>query len=59
VNIYAATGFIDPVALKQIGFIHTGKGTHGLYPNRSGTLLYVTNRGWNTLKAGKHGPGDD
>jgi len=48
---------IDPVAFKGIGFIATGKGTHGLYPSRDGKLLYVTNRGWNTLRAGPHGPG--
>lgn len=48
---------IDPVAFKQIGFIATGKGTHGLYPSRDGRFLYVTNRGWNTLKAGPHGKG--
>jgi YVTN family beta-propeller protein len=48
---------IDPQAFKRIGFVHTGKGTHGLYPSRDGKLLYVTNRGWNTLKAGPHGPG--
>jgi YVTN family beta-propeller protein len=48
---------IDPVAFRRIGFIPTGVGTHGLYPSRDGRLLYVTNRGWNTLKAGKHGPG--
>jgi YVTN family beta-propeller protein len=48
---------IDPVAFTRIGFIHTGKGAHGLYPSRDGRLLYVTNRGWNTLKAGRHGQG--
>jgi YVTN family beta-propeller protein len=48
---------IDPVSLAQVGFIHTGKGTHGLYPSRDGRLLYVTNRGWNTLRAGRHGEG--
>lgn len=48
---------IDPVAFREIGFIPTGKGTHGIYPSRDGTRLYVTNRGWNTLKAGPHGPG--
>ncbi|HVX40794.1 MAG TPA: hypothetical protein VHB25_14585 [Gemmatimonadaceae bacterium] len=48
---------IDPVKLSQIGFIPTGIGTHGLYPSRDGKLLYVTNRGWNTLHAGPHGPG--
>jgi YVTN family beta-propeller protein len=48
---------VDPIAFKEIGFIPTGIGTHGIYPSRDGKLLYVTNRGWNTLKAGKHGPG--
>jgi YVTN family beta-propeller protein len=48
---------IDPVSFKRIGFIPTGKGTHGLYPSRDGRLLYATNRGWNTLKAGRDGPG--
>jgi DNA-binding beta-propeller fold protein YncE len=48
---------IDPVAFRQVGFIHTGKGAHGLYPSRDGKLLYATNRGWNTLNAGPHGPG--
>ncbi|HET9982340.1 MAG TPA: YncE family protein [Longimicrobiales bacterium] len=48
---------IDPVAFRRIGFIRTGPGTHGLYPSRDGRLLYVTNRGWSTLKAGPHGPG--
>jgi len=48
---------IDPVRFQRIGFIHTGPGTHGLYPSRDGRLLYVTNRGWNSLLAGRHGPG--
>ena len=48
---------IDPIAFVRVGFVHTGKGAHGLYPSRDGRFLYVTNRGWNTLKAGRHGPG--
>ena len=48
---------IDPVAFRVVGFIPTGIGTHGIYPSRDGTRLYVTNRGWTTLKAGRHGPG--
>jgi YVTN family beta-propeller protein len=48
---------IDPVSFRRIGFIATGKGTHGLYPSRDGKLLYATNRGWNTLKAKRDGPG--
>ena len=43
---------IDPITFTQIGFIATGKGTHGLYPSRDGKFLYATNRGWNTLRAG-------
>jgi YVTN family beta-propeller protein len=48
---------VDPVAFTRIGFIPTGIGTHGLYPSRDGTHLYVTNRGWNTTAGGRHGPG--
>src|ERR1051326_8847616 len=48
---------IDPVAFKRTDFIHTGRGAHGLIPSRDGRLLFVTNRGWNTLRAGPHGPG--
>jgi YVTN family beta-propeller protein len=48
---------IDPVAFAQIGFIPTGIGTHGLYPSRDGTRLFVTNRGWDTTSGGRHGPG--
>ncbi len=48
---------IDPVRFVQVGFIHTGKGTHGIYPSRDGRLFYVTNRGWNTLVARPHGEG--
>ena len=48
---------IDPYKLVEVAFVHTGTGTHGLYPSRDGRLLYVTNRGWNTLRAGPHGPG--
>ena len=35
---------IDPVSFQVTGFLKTGKGAHGLYPNRSARLLYVTNR---------------
>ena len=48
---------LDPVAFRTIGFIHTGKGAHGLYPSRDGTHLYVSNRGWNTTMAPRHGAG--
>jgi YVTN family beta-propeller protein len=36
---------IDGDAFKEIGFIPTGVGTHGLYPSRDGTKLYIANRG--------------
>ena len=48
---------VDPESLQRIGFIATGKGAHGLYPSRNGRLLYVTNRGWNTVAGGRRGPG--
>jgi YVTN family beta-propeller protein len=48
---------VDPVKLERIGFIHTGVGTHGIYPSRDGTKLYVTNRGWNSIAGGLRGPG--
>jgi YVTN family beta-propeller protein len=43
---------IDGETFKEIEFIKTGKGTHGLYPSRDGRKLYVTNRGSNRI----HGP---
>ncbi len=43
---------VDGDAFKQVGFIETGKGTHGLYPSRDGKKLYVANRGSNKI----HGP---
>jgi DNA-binding beta-propeller fold protein YncE len=36
---------IDGDAFKEVGFIPTGVGTHGLYPSRDGTKLYIANRG--------------
>jgi DNA-binding beta-propeller fold protein YncE len=43
---------VDGETFKEIDFIKTGKGTHGLYPSRDGTKLYVANRGSNHV----HGP---
>ena len=48
---------VDPVAFRRVGFIATGRGTHGIYPSRDGRFMYVTNRGWNTTAGGRHGPG--
>lgn len=36
---------IDGDSFKETGLIHTGVGTHGLYPSRDGTKLYIANRG--------------
>jgi YVTN family beta-propeller protein len=36
---------VDGENLRQIGFIPTGKGTHGLYVSRDSRVLYVSNRG--------------
>ncbi len=36
---------VDWANMRDLGFIPTGKGAHGLYPSRDGTQLYVTNRG--------------
>ncbi len=48
---------VDGASFRQIGFIFTGKGTHGLYPSRDGTKLYVANRGSNRIHGPPSGPG--
>jgi DNA-binding beta-propeller fold protein YncE len=48
---------IDGETFKEIGFVPTGKGTHGLYPSRDGTKLYVANRGSHAIHGKKAGPG--
>jgi YVTN family beta-propeller protein len=35
---------IDATAFKEIDFIPTGKGAHGLYPSRDAKQLYISNR---------------
>ncbi|HTE37892.1 MAG TPA: YncE family protein [Reyranella sp.] len=45
---------VDGASFKQIGFIPTGIGAHGLYPSRDGKSLYVANRGTNEM-AGRPG----
>jgi YVTN family beta-propeller protein len=40
---------IDGDAFKRVGFIKTGVGTHGLYPSRDTTKLYVANRGFSRI----------
>jgi DNA-binding beta-propeller fold protein YncE len=42
-----------------IGSIETGVGSHGIYPSRDGTLMYVTNRGRTSHDTGrKSRPGE-
>ena len=48
---------IDADAFEEVGFIPTGIGTHGLYPSRDGTKLYVANRGTHLSGGPPHGPG--
>jgi YVTN family beta-propeller protein len=36
---------VDWANMRELQFIPTGKGAHGLYPSRDGSKLYVTNRG--------------
>ena len=48
---------IDADRFEEVGFIPTGRGTHGLYPSRDGTKLYVSNRGTHMAGGPPHGPG--
>jgi len=48
---------IDGDAFKQVGFIPTGLGAHGLYPSRDGKHLYVANRGSHKIHGPKLGNG--
>ena len=48
---------VDGATLKEIGFIHTGIGAHGLYPSRDGKKLYVANRGTHRIHGKPKGKG--
>ncbi len=48
---------VDGDAFKEIGFIPTGIGSHGLYPSRDGTKLYATYRGVGDPHGRRSGPG--
>jgi YVTN family beta-propeller protein len=48
---------IDGKSFTKVGFIPTGKGTHGIYPSRDGRRVYVTNRGTNTVGGAHRPPG--
>lgn len=49
---------VDARLFSPLGFIATGKGAHSVYPSRDGRLMYVGNRGCNTVThCQQHGPG--
>ena len=48
---------VDGDSFRQIGFLPTGKGAHGLYPSRDGKSLYVANRGSNQIRGKPLGKG--
>jgi len=48
---------VDGEAFRQLEFIPTGIGTHGLYPTRDGRKLYVANRGSNKIHGKPRGKG--
>lgn len=48
---------ISSDSLKQIDFIPTGKGAHGIAVGRGGSPFYIANRGWHSTQGGRHGPG--
>jgi YVTN family beta-propeller protein len=48
---------VDGESFKEVGFIVTGLGTHGLYPSRDGKHLYVANRSTHKIHGKPHGPG--
>jgi len=48
---------VDGESFKQVGFIATSVGAHGLYPSRDGKSLYVANRGSNKIQGAPRGKG--
>ncbi|MDB5768369.1 MAG: surface antigen [Collimonas fungivorans] len=48
---------VDGDSFTKTGFIKTGVGTHGLYPSRDGSKLYISNRGSNKVHGARHGKG--
>jgi YVTN family beta-propeller protein len=48
---------IDGERFTEIDFIKTGVGTHGLYPSRDATKLYVANRGSSRISGPPRGKG--
>jgi YVTN family beta-propeller protein len=48
---------VDGESFTQTDFVPTGVGTHGLYPSRDATKLYVANRGSHSTRGAPHGRG--
>lgn len=48
---------VEGESFRQVGFIPTGLGAHGLYPSRDGSKLYVANRGSHKIHAPRKGDG--
>ena len=48
---------VDGASFKQLGFIQTSLGAHGLYPSRDGKRLYVANRGSHKIHGSRLGNG--
>lgn len=48
---------VDAETFKEVAFIKTGAGAHGLYPSRDGTKLYVANRGSSQIGGKPKGKG--
>jgi len=48
---------VDGERFTETAFIKTGVGTHGLYPSRDGTKLYVANRGSSRIGGPPRGKG--
>jgi YVTN family beta-propeller protein len=48
---------VDGESFKEVGFIATGLGSHGLYPSRDGKQLYVANRGTHKIHGSPKGKG--
>jgi YVTN family beta-propeller protein len=40
----SGVSIVDPVTMTEVGFIHTGRGAHGLQISRDTRFLYVSNR---------------
>jgi YVTN family beta-propeller protein len=48
---------VDGASFRQVGFIMTGLGAHGLYPSRDGRQLFVANRGSHKIHGPRRGNG--